>query len=320
MLSVPYSLGILPIVLKYKDHINDVYFSDGRFDSARNDENFQTHSLDEIKSIKNAGISVNYVFNPPIIKNSDLNDNSDILNYLMSLSDYVDSITINNLLLLTNKKFIDTLKTKYKLKTSVNLKLDTSKKIREVVSRFDVDTIIIDRDINRDRDKVKELATTIRELGKTSIVLLNEGCVHDCVFKRDCDNTYYKEFGEQQSFDCYSENFKNRADNYLKSPFMTYEAVEILKKDINIFKISGRYESPIVIEKMIRYYLFNDRKLLLRELLDKTMNKKDDTFFMTLMDMSLWGFTSHVTNCKNDCLNCSYCDNFLTFYKENKDD
>ena len=318
-LSVPYSIGILPIVLKYKDHIEDIYFSDGKFDSARNDDNFNEHCIDEIKSIHQAGIKTNYVFNPPIIKNSDINDNSEILNYLMSL-DYVDIITVNNIILLTNNKFIRTLKNKFTLKSSVNLKLDSTKKVNDVIDRFNLNNIIIDRDINRDIEKIRSIAKLCKSKSVQSTLLLNEGCVHDCIFKRDCDNTYFKDFGEQTKFDCHSENFKDKSSNYLKSPFLTYEAVQLLKDDINIFKISGRYELPLVLEKIIKYYLFNDRALLLRELLDKSMSKKDDTFNVNMMDISTWGLSLHVVNCKNDCMSCNLCDNFLKYYKENKDD
>jgi len=330
-LSVAYTNQLYPILRKYKEHINDIYFSDGEFDSARGSTSFDEGehlSIEELKEIKSLGIKLNYVLNSPYLPNRLLNKHKDITEHLLSLKEegLVDIITVNNLILANNKHFMKTLNENFEVKNSVNNHINSALKTKEICERFPtIDNIIVDRSVNRNPELIKEMADICHSYGKKITVLINEGCLYNCIFKRDCDLTFSSQdsVGSEDNgiFNCYKENFKKHNDRYLKSPWMTAEGVEMLEGVVDIFKISGRYDPPDEIEKRIRYYLYNDRDVMLRHILDKVLNEKyDEIYNLSMMELSVWGMSRTLTNCKNDCMNCDKCDVFLEKYKEDKND
>lgn len=326
-LSVAYTVYMLPIVQKYHEYINDIYYTDGRFDSARGsvkmDEGEQL-SYNELTELKKLGIKLNYVLNSPYLPNRQINNYDEIAQHLIDNKEFIDIVTVNNLLLANNKQFMGKLKEHFEIKNSVNNHINTLYKVKEMCERFpDIDNIIIDRSVNRNPELITEMAKLCHSYGKKITVLLNEGCVFNCIYKRDCDLTFssvdHSKPEDNETFNCYKANFKKQDAQYLKSPWMTAEGVELLENTVDIFKISGRYDPPEEIEKRIRYYLFNDRTAYLREIMDKVLNKKDELFALSMFDLSMWGMTNVLTSCKNDCMNCNKCDEFIENFKKDTD-
>lgn len=327
-LSVAYTVYMLPIAQKYHEYINDIYYTDGRFDSARGsvkmDEGEQL-SYNELTELKKLGIKLNYVLNSPYLPNRQINNYDEIAQHLIDNKEFIDIVTVNNLLLANNKQFMGKLKEHFEIKNSVNNHINTLYKVKEMCERFpDIDNIIIDRSVNRNPELITEMAELCHSYGKKITVLLNEGCVFNCIYKRDCDLTFssvdHSKPEDNETFNCYKVNFKKQDAQYLKSPWMTAEGVELLENTVDIFKISGRYDPPEEIEKRIRYYLFNDRTAYLREIMDKVLNKKDELFTLSMFDLSMWGMTNVLTSCKNDCMNCNKCEEFIENFKKDADD
>lgn len=327
-LSVAYTVYMLPIAQKYHEYINDIYYTDGRFDSARGsvkmDEGEQL-SYNELTELKKLGIKLNYVLNSPYLPNRQINNYDEIAQHLIDNKEFIDIVTVNNLLLANNKQFMGKLKEYFEIKNSVNNHINTLYKVKEMCERFpDIDNIIIDRSVNRNPELITEMAELCHSYGKKITVLLNEGCVFNCIYKRDCDLTFssvdHSKPEDNETFNCYKANFKKQDAQYLKSPWMTAEGVELLENTVDIFKISGRYDPPEEIEKRIRYYLFNDRTAYLREIMDKVLNKKDELFTLSMFDLSMWGMTNVLTSCKNDCMNCNKCEEFIENFKKDTDD
>ena len=327
-LSVAYTVYMLPIAQKYHEYINDIYYTDGRFDSARGsvkmDEGEQL-SYNELTELKKLGIKLNYVLNSPYLPNRQINNYDEIAQHLIDNKEFIDIVTVNNLLLANNKQFMSKLKEHFEIKNSVNNHINTLYKVKEMCERFpDIDNIIIDRSVNRNPELITEMAELCHSYGKKITVLLNEGCVFNCIYKRDCDLTFssvdHSNPEDNETFNCYKANFKKQDAQYLKSPWMTAEGVELLENTVDIFKISGRYDPPEEIEKRIRYYLFNDRTAYLIEIMDKVLNKKDELFTLSMFDLSMWGMTNVLTSCKNDCMNCNKCEEFIENFKKDADD
>jgi len=311
-LSIPYVRGISKIIKEYKNNIYDVYFTDDVLQSARPRTTHNTEYMNlykEMEEIRVQGVKRTFLLNSIMINDPSLKDlRSDpvrkTVNHLARIKDKYDIITVNNLMYLYDPDFIEVTQGK-KLKNSVNNKIDSLYKLEECFKITDWDAINIDRRINRNNKLINQMCKAVRDKGAVSYVLVNEGCHWDCIFKEYCDISM-TDRNQMTSFSCLEHYNIGKPESYLKTPLLFHDNVQHI--DADVFKISGRFNPVDIIEKRIRHYLYGEN-ITLGELIDKPFEEGDPVEHMDYKTLNKYSMTEYLYDCKNNCLNCSKCDN-----------
>lgn len=310
LLSIPYVRGISSFIDKYKDNIYDVYFTDDVLLTARPkfDDSYYHLLYKEIDYIRSLGISVTFLLNSLLLNKPTekklwtTNNNTNAI-HLENIKDKYDTITINNLMHLYDDELMSAIKDK-QLKCSVNNHIDSLYKIDEMFKIAKWDIINVDRTVNRNNKLLNLMCEDLRNRGAKSVVLVNEGCHWNCVFKEFCDLSMVDK-NQTTKFDCNSHYNQDRPESYLKTPLLFHHNLQHINADI--FKISGRFNDKSNIEKRIRHYLYGD-DIKIRELIDKPIKDDEDMGDVLYSTLYKYNMIEHLYNCKNDCLHCSKCD------------
>ena len=152
LFSLPYTVGISDIIDELPvDQIDDIYFSDNAFGSARA-LTLQSESLKELKSIREKhGIKLHYLVNGNHYTNEFYEGLDDLIEHVKELD--VDIITLNNTYIMKDVAFMDALRKctgrHLEIKNSVNNKPKTLKEVIFLVEVLSIRHIVVDRAINR---------------------------------------------------------------------------------------------------------------------------------------------------------------------------
>lgn len=309
-LSIPYVKGISKILEQYKDNIYDVYFTDDVLLSARqkNINTYYTTLIKELELIQNMGIKRTFLLNSILInqpteKKLWTTKNDINANHISTIKGLYDIITINNLMHLYDDKLKDAISGKL-LKCSVNNHIDSHYRIDEMFKVAHWDVINIDRKVNRNNKLINSICEDINKRGAKSVVLVNEGCHWDCIFKEFCDISQVDK-NQTTQFDCGVHYNESRPESFLKTPLLFHHNLKHINADV--FKISGRFNDVKNIEKRIRHYLYGE-DISIRELIDKPIQEYDRAGDILYSSLYKYNMIEHLYNCKNDCLHCSKCD------------
>lgn len=310
LLSIPYVRGISKFIEQYKDNIYDVYFTDDVLLTARPKiSNTHYYSLyKDLELIKSLGIKRTFLLNSMLInqpteKKLWTTSNDINANHLGVIKNSYDAITINNLMHLYDDNLRENIKGKL-LKCSVNNHIDSLYRIDEMFKLANWDIINVDRRVNRNNKLLNSLCEDIKNRGALSVVLVNEGCHWNCIFKEFCDLSMVDK-NQETNFDCNTHYNQNRPESYLKTPLLFHHNLSHINADI--FKISGRFNDASNIEKRIRHYLYGD-DISIKELIDKPIKDNESIGDMMYSTLYKYNMIEHLYNCKNDCLHCSKCD------------
>lgn len=308
LLSIPYVVGITKILDKYKSNIYDVYFTDEVLLSARYQNNIHPHLYKDLDTIKSLGINRTFLLNSLLInkpteKKLWTTENNAISTHLSNIKERYDIITVNNLMHLYDDATKEAIKGKL-LKCSVNNHIDSLSRIKEMFDIANWDVINIDRKVNRNNKLLNILCDDLRNRGVKSVVLVNEGCHWDCIFKEFCDLGMVDR-NQETKFNCNTHYNLGRPESFLKTPLLFHDNLKHINADV--FKISGRFNSLENIEKRIRHYLYGE-DITLGELIDKPFTDDDIVKDMSYNTMNKYNMIEHLYNCKNDCFHCSKCD------------
>jgi hypothetical protein len=196
----------------------------------------------------------------------------------------------------------------FKKNISVNYKVNFIQQLHILKKEIpDLNSIIVDRDINRDQKKVNLITKTAKKLGIHVDILVTEGCVPFCPYKIDhnifiTSEHFYPQSGkmmQKRSRVMCEKFYGDSAFNILRSPFLTREALK--SYHCRFFKISDR-ESPVnMIDQTMAYYVLGEpqdigvifpvvKRLthITTDMIPKTFHKK-------------------ILNCKNECYRCDFC-------------
>lgn len=327
MFSLPYTPGLfdyLKLKPDYIPKINDIYFSDGIFPSAR-DIKFDDTYWDELLKIKNEfSIKLHYIINPSFYTNNVyLKDGlDDYVAKLRIIADKgVDILTFNNTILLRLDYFMNQIREMFPIiKNSVNNKVKTFHDVVRYHTYFNITHIMLDRSINRNFDELEKISAYAKEHKLTLTVLVNEGCIPDCPFKVDCDhmihnyptNTIEEKDVLYHAHDMLTCNhlYKSFPYDFLKSPFIMPNTLNLYSNHIDIFKISGRMIDIFVLGEIIESYLEGTGK---KKLFYHFSTEIDKSFnLISFNDLYFEGFAEKTKNCKNICSECDYCENIYT--------
>ena len=237
----------------------------------------------------------------------------------------LDGIIIFDMYLLQIISTFDLVKTKrIKIIPSINFKIDSIDRLNSISTQIEnvigykphFELIHIDRSLNRNISKLKELSEYIRNYypeAKISL-LANEGCINHCSFKHTHDSiisvlnfsqisnstiTELKESG------CY-QYFKNKPKAILNTPFIRPEDLDKYEPYCDVIKLSGRTLSPFDKWKIIQAYSNKKYNFNLLDILEVQTKLKEE--FVIDNDEFPEEFLSIVTSCDKNCSNCHYCE------------
>jgi hypothetical protein len=325
--SIPFTKGLFEFLktFKKKKYIDDIYFSDGTFPSAREIilSNEERNEVKDIKEILN--LKLNYVYNPSWYSPQNYLNLKDIIKKLDFLYEFYqfDIITLNNTHFLLNiefrKFFIDR---NIKIRLSVNNRVDNLEKLKLFHEEFGIESLTLDRNINRDKDELDKCIEYAKNNNIEIFLLVNEGCLPNCPFKQFCDiliaqNHLISQEENQELKDmlhnlgCVYE-FENLPFKGLQSPFISPTWIDNFDDYIK-FKISGRNVPIEKLKKIIEAYIFRKGDILYSELFSTYRKYENFDFY----DLDEFNFYNNVKNCKLQCHSCDFCKNVYNQLKEN---
>jgi len=323
--SIPYTKGIGEIGIDF-DLVSDLYFSDGLFKSAR-DISLSREEKEEIFYLKKVlGMKLNYLINPSFYDLDFYLNLKNVFRKIEILKEVydIDFLTLNNTYLIAIYEFRKLLfDLNIEIKLSVNCRVDSLEKLKLFHQDFAIKHFYLDRNLNRNYEELKKCIKYAMENNLNISLLVNEGCLPNCPYKKFCDDLVVfesnltdeekrKEIQElKHNIGCVSD-FQNEPWRGLQSPWISPLWVDYY--DYVDFKIAGRNKHKFVLKEIIDAY-FNRKGNLQLYKAFSTFRVYDN---ITFYDLEEFDFFSHVKNCKLNCHSCSFCKNVYLKLMEEK--
>ena len=209
-------------IIKYKNHVNEVYFSWGDFPNGRNLPTQQnvmpweamSKQISDLTILNKHQFSFNLLFNGNCYGSDSLSRH-----FFNKIGDTVDFIKKNfNLTSVTTTspviaKFIKNNFADIKTRASVNMEIGSIQGMDYIAEYFD--GYYMQRELNRDFSKIKELKKWCDDNGKTLHILANSGCLNNCSTHNFHDNLVAHESEIAKKDNCYE--FHGTCHEYLKN-------------------------------------------------------------------------------------------------------
>jgi collagenase-like PrtC family protease len=318
LFSLPYTKGMLDVLEQLPiGQINDIYFSDNRFGSARAIE-LDAEMWAELYEIRNKhGIKLHYLINGNYYSNESYEKVHEIIEHIKNID--VDILTMNNTYLLRDWQFIDIIRNcrpnKVEIKNSVNNLPRTVKDVVFLVDTLRVDHVVVDRSLNRNMDELKKISSYCKERNINITMLINEGCIVDCLWK-NIDDMMIAQTNKESNMKVISlvhnqlgctDYFSQKPGEYLKTAFTLPTDLKKFDGLVKIIKLAGR---GVPIEKwlaMCKSYMYEDGNVSLRSLF--STRPPIQLMNITVNDLTDLNFNKITNNCKNVCgTECKLCD------------
>ena len=318
LFSVPYTENIAKTLKKVnKDEVQDIYFSDGLLNSARNIQ-LTPSQRKELISLKD-DYNLNYTFNPSFYDNKIYLENGfkDLISKIEILKEAynIKMITFNNIILLKNKILRDKLfELDIEIRLSVNNKIDNLEKLKMIHKDLIIFDVVLDRSLNRNQDELNKCIDYAKSHGININLLLNEGCLPNCLYKEQCDlmiSQYYKNTDQEVNelsavhdiLTCTSD-FLYKPELSLKSPFISPLYIDNIPY-VN-YKIGGRNKDRKFLEKIILSYFKRQGDVKLRTFF--STHRHEIFSKINFYDLEEFNYWENTKNCKLQCHSCEYCD------------
>ena len=180
--------SFLGCIEQYAAHIREVYFSWGDFPNGRSSQTYgeectpwelQQRQIEALQTIRELGIPINLLFNATCY-----GENSQSRAFFHKVGQTIDyigsqfgleSITTTSPLI---AKFTKDNFPQLKTRASVNMEIGTVQGMDYLGTYFD--GYYMQREYNRDFEKIKTLRTWCNQNGKTLHILANSGCLNHC--------------------------------------------------------------------------------------------------------------------------------------------
>lgn len=329
--SLPYTSGIynwlksLPV--ESIDKIHDVYFSDPKLNpSARYIPEADTVAMwDELAAMKEEfNIHMQYVMNSSVWKNDVYSKPGMqvVIDNINSVCDRgVTMLTINNMLLLRDVYFRESLPSNLQIKLSINNKISSVDEIEFLFKHCGISHFILDRSINRNMEELQRVTNWNNRNKITVTLLAQEGCITKCPWKNTCDNMIatFDQYDEhevndlklQHSTHFCTTHYKYNPQDQLKSPVITPVSVPLYEPHADIIKLAGRMVNIKTQKNVFMSYLNNTGDVNFHDI---TSTREDNVLSNTTIDdIEMYGYGNKVSNCKNRCADCDFCD---TLYRK----
>jgi collagenase-like PrtC family protease len=321
MFSIGYTKGISTIFEKLNcfDKIHDVYYSlPLQIVASARAQSFDEETFNELMFIKEKGIRLHLVINGYSYDSSVYSD--DEIKKLIDIikASKADILTFSNTIALKHPLFKE-LSNQIEIKNSINNKVKSIEDVRFAHKMIGLKSLILDRSLNRDFDNLIPIMKYCNENNITTTLLVNEGCIPGCLYKAQCDNFISSPIEEALStmveLTC-GGDYREHPALALKSPFiLPGQLNKYIELGVDYFKIASRGKPLDEVEKRIRGYVFGDKSIGLRYLLDT--NPHQIFYKINTNMLEDYHFTDNTFNCKNSCSSCNFCD--IIFEKINKE-
>jgi collagenase-like PrtC family protease len=302
------------------NQIDDIYFSDNAFGSARA-LTLQSENLKELKLIREKyDIKLHYLINGNHYTNEFYEDLESVIAHIKELD--VDTVTLNNTYIMKDAVFMDLLRNctgrHLEIKNSVNNKPKTLKEVIFLVEVLSIKSIVVDRALNRNLDELKKISDYCKAKDIKITMLVNEGCIVDCMWK-NFDDMMISQTTEKSNMKVIQlvhnnlgcvDHFENNTGEYLKTGFTLPNDLAKFDGLVDIIKLAGR---GVPIEKWLKMceaYMYENGNTPIRHLFStkppvKLMN-------VTSNELASYNFNKITNNCKNVCgTECVLCDNVM---------
>ncbi|MDD3302435.1 MAG: U32 family peptidase [Candidatus Gracilibacteria bacterium] len=308
----------LGLIKKYKDNISSVYFSleIGNIPSGRAldiEKTFEKNIIELLGYCKENDIETILTLNANC--EGEMTGKKEQLDKIIKeLEKYINyglsSVTFVNLLYVS---FIKDRFPNLKIYNSVNSNLNTIEQAL-FLKRLGVDILTINRDINRDIDLIKKIKD---KTGLKIQIMLNEGCIRACPYRRSHFNLGAHASGEDcgdlfNSFAC-TYLFKKQRKYFFRVPFIRPEDLKYYYTIVDYYKLTTRGLSTIVIEKMLNAYIEEKYDGNLLDILDLYIDKfmRKHIGYIDNNLLTKYNFFERIKSCPGDCNNCNSCNIFL---------
>jgi tetratricopeptide (TPR) repeat protein len=312
-------IKLLDLLDVYKDNIESLYFpiprqylGSGRSTPQKN--SYLNEIPEVIKKCNSLKIKSQLLLNATCEGESGLEKKvfSKIIDYVKKLK----SLGLKSVVV-TNPVYIYEIKEQIKgieIESSVNCYVKTVEHAL-YLKDLGVDTLVIDRDINRNVSLIKEIKD---KTGLKIKILLNEGCLRNCPFRKMHFNFIAHEkskFKAEMISEVFFEKwcvkiFSHNPEKIFSVPFIPPDALKYYIQFVDYFKISSRDSSTSMIEFRLKAYInqnFNGNLLSLldcsglfpyfRYIDSRVLNK--GSFFKKMLD------------CTDNCNECNYCNKLV---------
>ena len=325
LFSLPYTPGISDVIAELPvNQINDIYFSDNEYGSARSGT-LTSDNLAELYAIRaqHPHIKLHYLINGNYYSNEFYEVSADVIKHVTELD--VDIITLNNTYIMNDPGFMAALRasgrggtTQLEIKNSVNNIVKTVKDVKFMVEVLGITSIIVDRALNRDIDELTKIHNYCGVHNVSITVLVNEACIVDCKWK-NFDDMMIAQTTEQsnmkvirivhEQLGC-SKFFQNNPAEYLKTGFTLPTDLDKFSGLVDVIKLAGRNTSLDKWLLMCKAYMTEDGNVPLMYLF--ATRPSSVLFNVTPNDLMDVGFADITRNCKNVCGNeCTLCNSVI---------
>lgn len=186
--------------------------------------------------------------------------------------------------------------------------------------------------INRDLETLRRIK---EETGLELKVMVNEGCLHKCAFRKFHFNAIshiqrdsarvgngvsrqeFKDLCNQVAGNMFFRSCGAQIDQdpaqILRSGWIRPEDLEEYAEITTYFKISGRTVATRAVERMVKAYLDQSYDGDLLDIMDSSLRVYSMAKNVSVDNKALGeaDFFSHVKNCGRNCGSCGYCDSLV---------
>ncbi|MCX7704874.1 MAG: U32 family peptidase [bacterium] len=311
------------IVNDFKYSIDEVYFAWLNLPSGRapieNKAGYinweaQKQMEYELKEIKKLGIKLNLLLNASCWGSLSLSVN--LANTIISTIDYlenligIDSITAFSpaVAYVVRKNFPE-----MEIRASVNMRIGTVSAMEQVSELFD--GFVMQREYNRNLEKITELKKWCDKNGKKLSMLANSGCINFCAVQLFHDNVIAHEsevftkinITDDIPGNCWThykkhENWKNLLMNH---SWVRPEDVDFYRNFFQVIKLATRMNPEP--EKVIQAYSMRKYHGNLLDILEPNHAR---LLFPYIIDNKKFpeNWLKNITSCHKNCKICSFCE------------
>lgn len=308
-------------IVENREHISEMYFAWGDMPNGRNSLpntgkiepwDAQRRQLDDIKRVHEAGIKLNMLFNANCYGAKSLS--RALYEQIGNAVDYVATHFSTPVVTTTSPliaRFIHMNFEGVEVRASVNMDIGTERGMDYVKDVYD--SFYMQREYNRDFDRIERLSRWCKENGKGLYLLANSGCLNDCSAHVFHDNLVAHE-ADMRDYDN-AFQFQGQCWHYLADENHRFSVLRdtsyIRPEDIHIYDqwfTSAKLATRVSRNPMetLRAYVRGKYSGSLLNLMEP--NHSGALYPVVLENSKIEeGYGEHVLHCSKDCRNCDYC-------------
>jgi len=313
--------NIVDIIEDFKEYIGEVYFPwldmpSGRSPMTRRDGfvdwEGQYKLEEDLIRLRSMGIELDLLLNANCYGPHSLSIN--FANFIYSIIEHLKELVGLKIVTTTSLMIAKIVKEKFQdieVRASVNMRIGTVKAMEYISDLFD--SYYIQREYNRDFQRIEEMKEWAEDNGKKLYFLVNSGCLNFCSGQTFHDNlvAHEGEISEMNNLEGWDPsicwNYYTKRENWVKflqNSWIRPEDIHNYDRYFSLAKLATRTHSNP--RKVIEAYCKGRFKGNLIDLLEPGHNP---IFFPYVIDNSRFpgDWFQTTANCDKRCHKCSYC-------------